>query len=259
VTQHDSPSYRGCPWGDSLQADLSRFAPYAAAIFVISFAGGLVPLVHRWSHNALQTLISLSAGIILGVLFLDLLPEIAASTPHFHVLVLAGYLALFVFEKFVFVHPHETEDLAEQRSGLAAYVSISIHSLLDGVALGSSTMLPALAPAVLFAIVAHKVPDTFSVASILTYFGFRRRKTLLFMFLFSLLTPLGGFIALLLLRDASRTMLAAPIALACGTFLFIATSDLLPHTHEHHDGRFRNLAAVFAGIAMIAIVQNLRH
>ncbi len=242
-----------------MQADLSRFALYAAAIFAVSFAGGLVPLVHRWSHSALQTLISLSAGIILGVLFLDLLPEVAASTPYFHILTLAGFLSLFVFEKFVFIHPHETDDLAEQRSGLAAYVSISIHSLLDGVALGSSTMLPALAPAVLFAIVAHKVPDTFSVASILTYFGFRRRKTLLFMLFFSLLTPLGGFIALVLLRNASPATLAAPIALACGTFLFIATSDLLPHTHEHHDGRFRNLAAVFAGIAVIALAQHFLH
>ena len=236
-----------------MPAEMSRFLPYALATFAVSFAGGLVPLVRRWTHDQLQALISLSAGIILGVLFLDLLPAVAATTPRFYVLVLAGFLFLFVFEKFVFIHPHETDDLAERRSGLAAYVSISIHSLLDGVVLGSSTMLPTLAPAVLFAIVAHKVPDTFSLGSILTYFRFRRRSAVLLLFLCSLLTPLGGFLSLAFFRHASEATLGAPLALACGTFLFIATSDLLPHAHEHRDSRFRNLAAVIAGIAAIAI------
>ena len=51
-----------------MQPDSSRFALYALCIFAISFAGGLVPLVRRWTKPQLRTLIGLSAGIILGVL-----------------------------------------------------------------------------------------------------------------------------------------------------------------------------------------------
>jgi len=240
-----------------LQPEAAHFLPYAIAIFVVSFGGGLIPLLRHWPHDQLQVLMSLSAGVILGVLFLDLLPAVAQISPHFYVYTLAGFLALFVFEKFVFFHPHETEDLAERRSGLAAYVSISIHSLVDGVVLGSSALLPNVAPAVLFAIVAHKVPDTFSLASILTYFGFRRRSTVLLLLFFAVLTPLGGFAALALLRNASPSTLGIPVALATGTFLFIATSDLLPHTHGHHEGRYRNLAAMLAGVALIALAHRL--
>ena len=234
--------------------EMSRFAAYAIAVVAVSLVGGTIPLLRRWSHGELQTLISLSAGIILGVLFLDLLPEVAAQTPHFFSAALAGFLLLLVLEKFVVVHPHETEELANRRSGLAAYLGISLHGLLDGVALGSSMMVPALAPAVVFAILAHKIPDTFSLTSILTFFGYSRRSTFLLLVLFSLLTPLGGVIALWLLRDSSPATLGVPLGVASGTFLFIATSDLLPHTHEHPEGRFRNLAAVLIGIALIALL-----
>ena len=234
---------------------MTRFGIYAAGIFFVSFVGGLIPLLRRWSHSQLQTLISVSAGIILGVLFFDLLPSAAPTTPNFYTAAIAGFLLLFAFEKFVFIHPHETEELSAQRSGLAAYFGISFHALLDGVALGSSAMLPGLAPVVAFAILAHKIPDTFSLSSILTFFGYSRRRTLGMLFFFSLLTPLGGLLALWFLRDVEPQALGMLIGLASGTFLFIATSDLLPHAHEHHEGRFRNLAAVVAGILLIALTR----
>jgi zinc and cadmium transporter len=239
-----------------LQPDTARFGLYAAAIFAISFLGGLIPLLRRWTHAQLQTLISASAGIILGVLFFDLLPEVAPSTPHFFTAALAGFVLLLALEKFVFIHPHETDDLGGKRSGLAAYVGISFHSLLDGLALGSSSMLPGLAPAVVFAILAHKVPDTLSISTILTFFGYSRRRTLAMLFFFSLLTPLGGLLALWLLRDLAPQGLGILIGIASGTFLFIATSDLLPHAHENHEGRFRNLAAVLAGMLLIALTRH---
>jgi len=220
--------------------------------------GGIVPLLRRWTHSELQLLISFSAGIILGVVFVELLPELSPTTPYFFAAALAGFVLLLTLEKFVFIHPHETEELAGRRSGLAAYVGISFHSVLDGIALGSSAMFPALAPSVVFAILAHKVPDTFSLSSILTFFGYSRRRTLWMVFCFSLLTPLGGALALWLLRGVTASILGILIGVASGTFLFIATSDLLPHAHEHHEGRFRKLAAVIAGIAVIALTHEAR-
>lgn len=238
-----------------MQVDLQRFAVYAAWIYAISVAGGLIPLLRRWTHSQLQTLISLSAGVILGVLFFDLLPEVGSTTPHFYTAALTGFVLLLTLEKFVFIHPHEAEELAGRRSGLAAYLGISFHSLLDGVALGSSAMFPALAPAVLFAILAHKVPDTFSLTSILTYFGYRRQTVLLLLLFFSLLTPLGGFASLYFLRGAGVQGFGLAAGLAAGTFLFIATSDLLPHAHEARERRYINLAAVLLGMLVIYLTR----
>ena len=115
-------------------------------------------------------------------------------------------------------------------------------------------MVPTLGPVVLWAIAAHKIPNTFSLVSILLYFGFSRRYTLLLLIVFALLTPLGGALALLALRNASQELLGFAVGVAAGTFLFIATSDLLPHAHAHHEGRYRKLAAVLAGVLLSAFV-----
>lgn len=239
-----------------MQADVQRFAVHAAWIFVVSILGGIVPLLHRWTTPQLQTLISASAGIILGVLFFDLLPAISNTTPHFYPAVLSGFVLLLVLERFVLIHPHETDELKGRRSGMTAYLGISLHSLLDGVALGSSAMMPQLAPAVLFAILAHKVPDTFSLTSILTFFGYSRRSALLMLIFFSLLTPIGGFLALLVLQGIPPHDLGIGVGIATGTFLFIATSDLLPHAHESHERRYRNLAVLLLGIAVIWVTRH---
>lgn len=237
-----------------MDAVVPRYAEYAFWIFLSAMLGGVVPLLRRWSHRELDLLISLSAGIILGIVFFDLLPAAAEITPHFFTAVLIGFVLLLALEKFVLIHPHETEELAERRTGLAAYVGISLHSLLDGVALGSSAMVPSIGALVLWAIAAHKIPNTFSLISILIYFGFKRRTTLLLLLLFSLLTPLGGAVALIALRDASDQLLGFAVGIAAGTFLFIATSDLLPHAHAHHEHRYRKLTAVLLGIAVSAVI-----
>jgi zinc and cadmium transporter len=231
-----------------------RYLVYAAGIFAVSFVSGLIPLLRSWSHRELQLLISLSAGIVLGVVFFDLLPQSLQLSRHFFPAVLLGFMLLLALEKFVLIHPHETEELAGRRSGFAAYTGISLHALLDGVALGSSVMMPALGSAVVWAILAHKIPDTFSLCSILLFFGFRRRQALVLLLIFSLLTPLGGAVALVALRHASPTLLGLTVGVAAGTFLFIATSDLLPHAHAHHERRFYNLVAVLTGLLLSGLL-----
>jgi len=230
-----------------------RYVEYAVWIFASALVGGLIPLLRRWSPSQLALLISFSAGIILGVVFFDLLPDAASITPHFFTAVLIGFTLLLALEKFVLIHPHETDELADRRTGLAAYLGISLHSLLDGVALGSSAMIPSIGAVVLWAIAAHKLPNTFSLVSILLYFGFSRRNALLLLLVFAMLTPLGGALALLALRNASREVLGFAVGVAAGTFLFIATSDLLPHAHAHHEGRYRKLGAVLAGLLVSAL------
>ena len=231
-----------------------RYLEYAAGIFAVSFASGMIPLLRRWSQRELTFLISLSAGIVLGVVFFDLLPEAMKLSRHFFSAVLAGFMLLLALEKFLLIHPHETEELAGRRTGFAAYAGICLHALLDGVALASSVMMPAVGTVVIWAIMAHKIPDTFSLSSILLFFGFGRRHVLLLLLIFSLVTPLGGAVAFLLLRHASPTILGIAIGVAAGTFLFIATSDLLPHAHAHHERRYYNFLAVLLGLLASGLI-----
>jgi len=63
-------------------------------------------------------------------------------------------------ERFVFIHACEEHECDIHQMGIPAFLGISLHSLLDGVALGAGLLLPQLGPVVLLAVIVHKMPDS---------------------------------------------------------------------------------------------------
>jgi zinc and cadmium transporter len=139
---------------------------------------------------------------------------------------------IFVLERFVFVHACEERGCDIHQMGIPAFLGISLHSLLDGLALGAGLMLPQLGPVVLLAVIIHKMPDGISITSILLAAGWNRKKVALLSVLFSLTTPAGALIAYLFLRALSPENVAVAIGISAGTFLAIATADILPQVHR---------------------------
>jgi zinc and cadmium transporter len=178
-------------------------------------------------------LASFSAGVLLGAVFFHMLPETgrvlnaAVGWP-----ILTGFLLIFVMERFVFVHACEEHACDIHQMGLPAFLGISLHSLLDGIALGAGLILPQLGPVVLLAVIIHKMPDSMSISSILLAAGWNRRKISWLNLLFSLTTPVGALIAYLFFRSLSPENVAVAIGISAGTFLAIATADILPQVHR---------------------------
>jgi zinc and cadmium transporter len=206
---------------------------YLPTVMFISLLGGFLPLLRALSQRALALLLSFSAGVLLGAVFFHMLPETgrvlndAIGWP-----ILAGFLLIFVMERFVFVHACEEHECDIHQMGIPAFLGISLHSLLDGVALGAGLILPQLGPAVLLAVIIHKMPDSMSISSILLAAGWHRRKIGWLNLLFSLTTPIGAVSAYLFFRSLSPESLAAVVGISAGTFLAIATADILPQVHR---------------------------
>jgi zinc transporter ZupT len=116
--------------------------------------------------------------------------------------------------------------------GIPAFLGISLHSLLDGVALGAGLIIPELGPVVLLAVIIHKMPDGISISSILLSAGWNRRTVGLLSLLFSLTTPVGAIVAYISLRAVAAESVAIAIGISAGTFLAIATADILPQVHR---------------------------
>jgi zinc and cadmium transporter len=135
-------------------------------------------------------------------------------------------------ERFVFVHACEEHACDIHQMGLPAFLGISLHSLLDGIALGAGLILPQLGAVVLLAVIIHKMPDSMSISSILLAAGWNRRKISWLNLLFSLTTPIGALIAFLFFRSLSAENVAIAIGISAGTFLAIATADILPQVHR---------------------------
>jgi zinc and cadmium transporter len=229
---------------------------FSVVIVLGALAGAWLPL--RSGAARLLTFLAFAAGIMLGAAFFHMLPE------AFHgggfssfTWVPVGFVFLFLLERFVLVHAcEEPPDCAEHAHnpalGLTAFLGLAVHTLFDGVALGSS-ILEGVGLTAFIAITAHKIPSSLSLASILKSEGRRTATILLYVLLFSMMVPLGAVLAIGLDSVLHVESLAAKaLAFSAGTFLYIAVSDLLPHVNRHgKQGRLSHILGMAAGLALM--------
>lgn len=266
---------------------------YTGAILLGALAGGALPFFASVRRSDL--LLSFSAGVMLGAAFLHMLPEAVegaggAAVPF----VLVGFLLLYLLERFVLVHVcaepgpnarlstagaplpgedehrHEHGDHEHARKdgtgcdvhtmGLAAWIGLSVHTLVDGFALGAASVEAGLGLFVFLAILAHKVPNSFSLSAILLSEGYSRARAVWMNAAFALMVPLGVGLYVLL-REMVHVARFGSLALAAsaGTFLHLALSDILPDLHRRGASRWRLSAAMVAGLAVMAVLTLLRH
>jgi zinc transporter ZupT len=205
--------------------------------------------------------VNFSAGVLLGVSFLHMMPEAydLLGSSRAGLFILLGYFSIFLLERFVMIHPCEEHGCDYHTLGLAALAGFSFHSFMGGVALGSSLLIPGLATAVFIATIVHKGPEAFSLTSLLVLGHERRSKVLGLIALFSLMVPLGIFLAVLELPSFGDSFVGIAVALSAGTFLHLATGDLLPGTHSRGTQRWKALLGFVLGIGFTLVTKWMEH
>ena len=230
---------------------MASLAIYLPTLIFISLLGGFLPLMKVLSQKTLALLLSFSAGVLLGAVFFHMIPEAGKFlSDGLGWAVLGGFLLIFILERFVFVHACEERDCDIHQMGIPAFLGISLHSLLDGVALGAGLIIPQLGPVVLLAVIIHKMPDGISISSILLSAGWNRRTVGLLNLLFSLTTPVGALIAYFSLSAVAAESVAVAIGISAGTFLAIATADILPQVHRIEERNPMTLIFLLGGLAI---------
>ncbi len=264
-------------------------ATYSGAILAGSLAGGALPLLGQKARS--DALLSFSAGVMLGAAFFHMLPEaVHLGGPDVIPWAVAGFLLLFLLERFVLVHvcaepgpsdwlrghpappphglrEHAGHDHAHEATGcdvhtlgLAAFVGLSLHTLVDGFALGAAQGDPALGLLVFVAILAHKIPSSVSLTAILRAEGYSRRQALLMNASFALMVPVGALLFLAVDRlVAVRAFTAVALAASAGSFLQLSLSDILPDLHRRGGNRWKISLALLGGLAAMWALKGLGH
>jgi len=244
---------------------VAAVAAYSFIIVLGAVAGALV-VVATQRPTRLVTFLAFAAGVMLGAAFFHMLPEAYHDGGYrAFTLVPAGFVFLLVLERFFLSHtceePLDCKEHASHGLGLTAFVGLAVHTLFDGIALGSSVK-EGVGMMAFIAITSHKIPSSLSLASILKAEGRPTSVILSYSVFYGLMVPVGaalyfGFDAVLRFEKFSPWALA----FSAGTFLYIAVSDLLPHVNRHgQDRRGRNLVALLVGLlAMLALSRVTEH
>lgn len=231
------------------------FYPFLFFVFLITMIGGWIPTVKVWSQSSFRMIISFCAGVMLGAVFFHILPEITSVLgSKVGYSIMAGFLLIFVMEKFIMVHPCEEGECDYHKIGLAAYVGIGFHSILDGIAIGVGSMMN-LSMVIILAVTVHKFPAALALSSLFVKGGtYSRQKILTSMFIFSLATPLGAILSLFIFQGLQPEYVAVALGISAGTFLFISTADLLPAVYEEHEKKeYKNLVSLCLGIGFMIL------
>ena len=218
----------------------------ALATFVSTLVGGLFALKFR---DRLHYILSFTAGVLLGVVAFDILPEIfdlarspGADVAGAMVALVAGYLFFHGLEKFVLVHHVHEDDYAEHRHpevGVFSALALVGHSFMDGVGIGLGFQAgPAVGVAVALAVIAHDFCDGMNTVSLMLVHRNPTRRALAMLALDALAPVLGA--ASTLLYSAPPGLLVLFLGFFTGFLLYIGTADILPEAHS----RKRSAAAL---------------
>jgi zinc transporter ZupT len=209
----------------------------SAATFVMTLLGGLFALKMQ---DRLHLVLGFSAGAVLGVAFFDLIPEAIdlagpkASSGFVFALVAAGFVVYMILDRTVAPHGHKGERTDRLwRGGALGAASLSLHSFLDGFAIGLAFQVSgAVGAVVAAAVLAHDFSDGINtVGVVLNRHGGSRAA--LGWLIVDAAAPVIGAASTLVFRFREE-VLAYCLAGFAGFFIYISASDLLPESYHDH-------------------------
>jgi zinc and cadmium transporter len=236
---------------------------YSLSVTLVAFAGGIPPLFGYWNYRQLHIFVAFGAGTILGAIFFHLLPDSVAmgSAETASGMVLVGFVLILLMERILIrAHLHDDNQSARHKHelvGLTAMVGLSVHSLIGGFGLAVGFIEPELGFAIFLAIIIHKATEAFSLSTIFRLAEFPRQKTLVLLFAYSLMTPLGALASIPFVNSLKEIDLSVPAGLTAGTFLYVATLDLIPEAFHGEGGKTLPFLCMILGIALMYLINLL--
>src|SRR5436190_7419793 len=202
---------------------------FTSLAMLSTLTGGVIALKAR---RRIHLLMGLGAGVLLGAVFFDLLPEslVVAAVRGWNIriilgMVIAGFLVFYLTERLLVLHACPEEacgNQAHQHLGRISAVGLIIHSTLDGAAIGAASLVNwRTGLLVALAVIAHDMSDGLNTILLVTHGEPVRRRDVLFLVMDAIAPVLGGLLALAVLPPP--TALAIFLAFASGFFLYTAT------------------------------------
>lgn len=231
----------------------------ACCAFVSTLLGGLFALKNK---DSLHRILGYTAGVILGVIAFDILPEIFKSLQELQLdpiwpmaALVIGFLLFHIIEKSILLHHSQEKDYGTHHHpnvGLASALALSGHSFLDGIGIGLGFQVNAkIGIAVAIAVIAHDFSDGLNTVSLMLMHKNKNKRAVKLLIL-DALAPVIGAVSTIGLHISPKGLLIY-LGFFAGFLLYIGASEILPEAHSEHSS-YTTIGLTIAGAAFMFVV-----
>jgi ZIP family zinc transporter len=238
----------------------------AALTALATTAGGFLAIK---SKDRLHLVLGLSAGLLLGLVAFDLLPEVFElgtqeifHAPAVSVALIAGFLLLHFYEQLFGSHEPAESDYGHDHkhssniAGAVGALAMGGHVFLDGLALGVAFKVSSdLGIAVFIALLVHAFSDGLNTVSFLVKSGKWGRKGIWLLGVDAVARVSGAALGTTLVLGDN--LIAIYLAVFSGIVIYLATSHILPEAHSRHSSKLTILATILGVFVMWGLVSFL--
>lgn len=241
-----------------------------ASIVIISLLisvliGGILVSYLKRSKNEhlIKFLLAFSGGFLLSIAFIHFIPELyEESSLNIGLYILIGFLVQLILEFFSggiehgHVHAH-----AGAKLPIGLIAALSIHSLIEGIPLGSQLIGIDMATthhhsddnSLLLGILFHRIPVAIALMTLLTTSGIKTSKAWLVLGFFAVTAPVGVVLGMYSDTLFAGLDLSIVLAIVVGMFLHISTTIIF-ETSENHKFNFVKLLMIISGFALAFLI-----
>ena len=221
--------------------------------------GGAIIVQKNWERRYLKYFVALGAGFMLATAVMEMVPQsVALAGERGPLFVLVGYLIVHFFEHTVTPHFHfgeetHADEFVHVHKSYSVVIGLTIHTFFDGIAIASGFLVSSWLGWVIFlAVFLHKIPEGFTVASVMLAGGRSRSAAWASSALLGAAT-LAGVLAM----SALARWVDIGLALSAGVTIYVAASDLIPEVNK--EPGVKMALVVFLGVGLLFVLDRVAH
>jgi ZIP family zinc transporter/zinc and cadmium transporter len=223
-------------------------------------AGGFVLVKAHGVERYLRYFVALGAGFLMATALIEMTPEslrLWNQTDHPQlgpILIMGGYCVVHLLEHTINSHFHFGEEthhgeFVSKHTGNSVMAGLSVHALFDGVAIGSGFVINSTLGMLIFlAILLHKAPEGFTMASVMLASG--RSRTMAF---YSAVALAAATLVGVLAIELIPSWLPYGLPISAGVAIYVSATDLVPEVNR--EPGIRMALVFFAGVAGFLILR----
>lgn len=222
--------------------------------------GSLIGIIKKPSDMFVYNMLSFSAGIMLSVSFLQLIPEsLKFSNVYLSIIgIIIGSLVMYIIDKLI---PHIHPELCSQEHGrnlkkTASYLVLGmfIHHFPEGMsmAVGSVSNFQ-FSLTIALAIAIHDIPESITTASTYYHCTQNRLKSFWISLVTIIPTLVGFFLANILYQNISTNIMGIIISATAGLMIYICGDELIP-TSSCNSTNHSTIFSLIAGVLVVVLL-----